>query len=398
MADVDLTVNINGVSYPNPLIVASGPPTLDPNAIMKCFKSGAGGVVTKTITYDTMQQLQPKPRMYVLNKKDAFASKFYSFYSIDLMSEYKPDEWTIFLNNIKKKMKKQGLSGVLIASIAGRSYEEWEKLANMMTLAGADAIELNLSCPHIEEGCFMGRAATSSPEIVKNIVKVVKENSSVPVIGKLTPHGANPLELAKIMVSAGVDALVSTARFQGLVVDVEALGIVSWGGFGGYGGPWQLPISLSWTAHIVNENLGVPVIGSGGIASGEDISKFLLVGAEAVQCCTTIMLMGREVIPKMISELKNWMIRHGFTKLGDFRGYIIKKGIVKTENLNRKKIYKFSVTQKCIRCGICVRVCPYDAIRLNSFKKARINLRKCDNCGLCLSVCPVEAIEMNERG
>lgn len=397
MAEVDLTVNINGISCPNPLIVASGPPTLNPNAIMKCFESGAGGVVTKTITYDTMQQLQPKPRMHVLNKKDAFAGKFYSFYSIDLMSEYKPEKWTIFLSNIKKKMKKQRLNGALIASIAGRSYEEWEKLTDMMASAGADAIELNLSCPHIDKDGLMGRAATSSPEVVKNIVKIVKENSSVPVIGKLTPHGANPLELAKIMASAGVDALVSTARFQGLVVDAEALKIVSWGGFGGYGGPWQLPISLAWTAHIVNENLDVPVIGSGGIASGEDIAKFLLVGAEAVQCCTTIMLMGRETISKMISELKNWMIRHGFTKLGDFKGYIIKKGIVKTENLNRQRIYSFSITQKCIGCGICVRVCPYNAIQLNSFKKARINMRKCDNCGLCLSVCPQDAIEMNKR-
>ncbi|MEM1546769.1 MAG: 4Fe-4S binding protein [Candidatus Methanomethylicia archaeon] len=399
MAAVDLTVDINGISYPNPLIVASGPPTLNPNSIIKCFENGAGGAVTKTITFDPMQQIQPKPRMYVLNKKDAFAGKFYSFYSIDLMSEYKPDKWVVFLKDIKRKMNMQNLHGVLIASIAGRTYEEWGKLAEMMS-ADADALELNLSCPHIEkeESGLMGRAATSSPEIVKNIIKTVKENSSIPVIGKLTPHGANPLELAKIMVSAGVDALVSTARFQGLVIDAEALKVVSWGGFGGYGGPWQLPISLSWTAHIINENLGVPVIGSGGVTSGEDIAKFLLVGAHAVQCCTTLVLMGHEIIPKMLSELKDWIVRHGFTKIEDFRGYIIKKGIIKTENLNKEKIYIFSVTQKCIKCGICVRACPYEAIQLDSLEKAKIDYNQCDNCGLCLSICPVDAIEMTKRG
>ncbi|MEM2788583.1 MAG: 4Fe-4S binding protein [Candidatus Bathyarchaeia archaeon] len=396
MVDVDLTVTINGISYPNPLIVASGPSTLNPKAIMKCFENNAGGVVTKTITYDPMQQLQPKPRMYLIGKRELFAGKLYSFYSVDLMSEYEPERWVKFIRDVKREMSRRGIRGGLIASIAGRSYEEWGKLAGMMEDAGADAIEINLSCPHIEGEELMGRAVASRPEAIRNVIKAVKENSSLPVIGKLTPHGANPLELAKIMVSAGVDSLVSTARFQGLVIDAEKLCVVSWGGYGGYGGPWQLPISLSWTAKIVGENLGVPVIGSGGISSGEDIARFILVGADATQCCTAIMLRGHEAISKMISELKDWMNNHGFSKISDFRGMILSK-IIKLEDLNRRRIYRFLVTDKCAGCGICVKVCPYHAIDLSPLGKAEINMRRCDNCGLCSSLCPSEAITYTLR-
>jgi len=395
---MDLTVNINGITFPNPLIVASGPLTLNPKAIIKCFEHGAGGAVTKTITYDPMQQSQPRPRMHVLNKKDAFSGKFYSFFSIDLMSEYKPEKWSSFLRKVKKSIKEKKINGVLIASIAGRNYKEWEMLAELVSDAGADAIELNLSCPHIEEGekcALMGRAAVSDPNTVKAIIKIVKEKSNVPVWGKLTPHGANPEELAKIMVSAGVDSLVSIARFQGLIIDIESLKVVPWEGYGGYGGPWQLPISLSWTAHIVNENLGVPVIGSGGITSREDIVRFLLVGADAVQSCTAIMLMGREIILKMVNQLKDWMSTHNFAKIDDFKGKALKK-IVRTESLNREKIYKFYVTEKCTKCGICVKACPYEAISLKKPKKANIDVKKCDNCGLCFSVCPFDAINITK--
>ncbi|MEM2946507.1 MAG: dihydroorotate dehydrogenase, partial [Thermoproteota archaeon] len=71
MAGIDLSVNISGVEFTNPLIVASGPPTLSPQQVLKCIRAGAAGAVTKTITYDVKQQVQPKPRMLVVNPEDA---------------------------------------------------------------------------------------------------------------------------------------------------------------------------------------------------------------------------------------------------------------------------------------------------------------------------------------
>jgi len=396
---IDLRVKLTPkLELPNPLIIASGPSVKNDADILRGLESGAGGVVTKTITYDPLQQVQPKPRMYVVDKKSAILrTKFYSFYSIDLMSVYPPEKWYTFIKRAKLEIARRGLEGVIIASIAGRTYEEWEKLTRLVTEAGADAIELNLSCPHIESGSgkLMGRAVAQDTNIVANIVKVVKENSNIPVIGKLTPHGANPVELAKVMASSGVDAVVSTARFQGLIIDINTLRPVEWGGLGGYGGPWQLPISLAWTYHVVRALPNVPVIGSGGISSGYDIVRFILVGAKATQSCTTIILHGYEIIRVMLNELTKWMLEHGYTRIEEFRGLTLKH-VLSLEELNRVKKYVFSIDiTKCTLCGICIKSCPYGAI-VRVSDRIEINNTLCDNCGLCYSLCPYDAINREE--
>ncbi|MEM1620228.1 MAG: 4Fe-4S binding protein [Fervidicoccaceae archaeon] len=398
---IDLSVSLFDRILPNPLIIASGPNVKNDEDILKCIIHGAGGVVTKTITFDRNQQVQPRPRMYVLNKKEMMTRKaFYSFYSIDLMSEYPPEKWVTMLKRSRSRISQMNLEGVIIASIAGRTYEEWEKLADLVASAEVDAIELNLSCPHVEPGeALMGRAASEDPSIVRKIVKSVKSYSKgIPVIGKLTPHGANPVIIAKAMKDGGADAVVSTARYRGLLIDVNNLQPVGWDSFGGYGGPWQLPISLAWTAQLARENLGIPIIGSGGITSGEDIARFILVGSQAVQTCTTILLHGLGIIGRMLDELRTWMSRKGFTRIDEFRGIVLQK-IKSIEQLNREKIYVIKINKnKCILCGRCIETCPYNALRKDD-NSIYYSFELCDNCGLCVSICPVDAIELvNTKG
>jgi dihydroorotate dehydrogenase (fumarate) len=391
---VDLSVEIFGRTIPNPLIVASGPFVKNDRDIVKCLSRGAAGVVTKTVTFDRMQQVQPKPRMHVVFKDALVRGGFYSFYSVDLMSEYAPEQWVAMLRRARVEVEKWGLGGLIVASVAGRDYEEWERLTELIASAEVDAIETNLSCPHIEPGrALMGRAAATDPEVVRNILKVVKSAAKgLPVIGKITPHGANPLIVARAMKEGGADAVVSTARYQGLIIDVETLQPIVWGGYGGYGGPWQLPISLAWTSQIAREGLGIPIIGSGGVSSGEDIARFILVGAHAVQACTSILLHGLSFIGRMLNELKAWMERKGFTSLEEFRGLALQK-IKSLEQLNREKLFRIEVNPKCRLCGRCAEVCPYEALRVEGGALV-VDEERCDNCGLCLTVCPFDAIAM----
>ncbi|RLF01782.1 MAG: hypothetical protein DRJ59_05300 [Thermoprotei archaeon] len=389
---VDLSVEIAGVRFKNPLIVAAGTPTLSAKHIIRCFKAGAAGAVTKTITYDKMHRLQPKPRMFVLKPHEVLRGGFYSFYSIELMSELDPKTW---VNEIRR-VKKEFPDNILIASIAGRTLEEWEKLARLVDEAGADMVELNLSCPHVERNEMMGKAAARRLDIVKSVIKVVKDSVSIPVIGKLSPQGANPLDLARTMASVGVDAVVSTARFQGLVIDIESMKPILWGGFGGYGGPWQVPISVAWTAHIAMEIPDVPIIGSGGISCGEDAIQFILAGATAIQVCTAVIVRTHRIIRTILEGLSEWMHRKGFSQVSEFRGLALGR-IKPLEKLERRKIFAIRVDRdKCTKCAMCARICPYDAISIKE-EGIVINDDRCDNCGLCVALCPQKALSMIRR-
>jgi len=386
----DLAVDIAGIHFRNPVIVASAPLTLSSRHMVKCIRAGASGVVTKTVTYDPSQQVQPKPRMHVVNPKDALAGKFYSLYSIDLMSEHQPEAWASQIRDARGEL---GRDGVMIASIAGRTFEEWRKLAALMEGSGADMLELNLSCPHMEGGELMGKAVSSDLDLVSKIVRAVKASASIPIIGKLTPHGANPLHLARTMASSGIDALASTARFQGLVVDVEAGRPALWPWFGGYGGPWQVPISLGWTAHIAMEKLGRPIMGSGGISTWRDALSFLLVGASAIQLCTAIMVGGHGIVGEINRGLGDWLDERGYGSIKEAVGLSL-GNMTSLGELERRKIYRVSIDEdKCTRCGICVDRCPYWALSLGG-SGIMVDGAKCDNCNLCASLCPVGAMSL----
>lgn len=392
---VDLGIDIAELHFKNPIIVASGTPTHDVPQIERCFKEGAAAVVTKTITYAKLHQLQPRPRFHVVYPR-SIGKGYFSLYSIELMSCFPPEKWPKKLREIKNVSKKY--DSIVIASIAGRNPDEWSRLATLVEEAGADAVELNLSCPHVEEGesAEMGKVAGGDPEIAGKIVKNVKETVSIPVIGKLTPQGANPLAVAKGMAKRGVDVLVATARFQGIIVNVEAQKPILWGGPGGYGGPWMLPISANWVFKIYKSGLKTPIIGSGGVMQASDALQLIMLGASGIQICTTVIVNGYQIIRKIISELSQWLHKHGYSDIRDLVGRAV-DNVVLIEDLDRWTIYKAEVNPAlCTGCGICIRSCFYGAIKLQD-RKAVAEEDLCEGCRLCVALCPTKAIQLVKK-
>jgi len=392
---VNLSVEIAGITFKNPLIVASGTPTLNKDNMLKCIKAGAAGLVTKTVTYSKLYQQQPRPRFKVIHPKQAIRGGYFSLYSVELMSPYDPITWARQLKVVKEEAKRN--KTVVIASIAGRNLNEWERLAKLAENSGADMIELNLSCPHVEEEeeTLMGKAITAKSEVLENVIKTVKSSVSIPIVGKLTPHGVNPLNLALISERAGIDAIVATARFQGLIIDVETMKPILWGGFGGYGGSWMVPISCGWVAKIALHGVKVPIIGSGGISNYKDVLKFLMVGAKATQMCTIIIVQGFKIISEMISDIKKWLYERGIDDINEIVGKAL-GNIITLKDLDRRTRYRAVVdNEKCTLCGICKRVCFYNAIRYID-GRIRVDHNTCDGCGLCVSLCPQNAIRLEK--
>lgn len=388
----DLHVEIAGVDFKNPLIVAAGTPTLDAKNMIKCIKRGAGGIVAKTVTYAKIHQIQPRPRFKIIHP-EAVDSGFFSLYSVELMAHLPPEKWVKEIEKVKPIARQYDT--VLIASIAGRNLEEWSKLASLMEEAGADMIEINVSCPHVEEDerSLMGKVAGSDPKVLESIIKAVKESTSLPVIGKLTPQGANPVLMGRIAERAGIDALVATARFQGLVLDIDSMKPILWGGAGGYGGPWMVPMSCNWVYHLVKSGVKVPIIGSGGIMNYRDALCFMLLGARAIQICTAIIVKGYSVIESIVNGINEWLECKGYTSITEIVGKAV-PNVLSLEELDRKSVYKSSIDQmRCVACGRCVECCPYNAITLDG-RRARVITELCQGCGLCVSLCPVNAITL----
>jgi dihydroorotate dehydrogenase subfamily 1 len=387
--DLDLTTEIAGIRLRNPLIAASGPPTATSERMVRLIRAGAAGVVTKTASYDPDYRRSPRPCFNILHK-EALKTGFFSLHSVELAARFTPEEIADQVREVKNLAKRE--DGVVIASIAGRNEEEWIRLARMMAEAGADMLELNLSCPHTTgiKDSLWGREAGSDPETCAFVIRTVKKATGIPVIGKITPDGSNPVQIAFGMLAGGVDALVATARFSALLIDVELEAPPLWGGYGGYGGPWMLPMSCRWVAKLMEAGVRVPIIGSGGVSDWRDVVSLLLVGAKAVQACTAIIVKGATFFKDALRGLEDWMLRKGYGSLGDFIGKALPR-IVPFENLDRTTMYEAKIDEnRCNGCFQCAVSCPFDAIQIRQ-RKAFVDLDKCDGCGLCVAICPVGA-------
>ena len=335
----DRTTMFTGIPFENPFLLSSAPPTESESNIMRAFEAGWGGVVTKTIgLHPVVNVVGAKAKFMRTSPDDAYVSMkkrpgaaLHSSWNWELISDKTLDWWVPRIRRIKEAFPNR----VLIASIMAGSGNDkelraWQALAEACQDSGADGLELNFSCPHMDRK-DMGSNIGKDEGLCSVVTEAVKEVAKVPVWTKLTPATQDIVVEAAACFRGGADAIVSSNTFPSLpIIDPETLefeinvdGLVS---SGGLGGPAILPLSLCNMARMCQAFPDKAFSGIGGISEFAQALSYFLLGTGTVQVCTAAMLdhaVGPNVVKKLLAGFDRFIEKHaadGWMSLEDFRG------------------------------------------------------------------------------
>ncbi|MBQ7528842.1 NAD-dependent dihydropyrimidine dehydrogenase subunit PreA, partial [bacterium] len=305
-----------------------------------------------------------------------------------------------------RRLKAEYPNKVLIASIMGTNEEDWTELARLVTEAGADMIEMNLSCPQMTSHA-MGSDVGSNPELCKKYCAAVKRGSSLPMMAKMTPNITDMVPVAKACLEGGADGISAINTIKSVInVDLDRkIGLPIINGkssISGYSGKAVKPVALRFMQQMRSaEGLhDLAISGIGGIETWEDAAEFILLGASNLQVTTAIMQYGYRVVEDMKNGLMHYMEEQGVDHLSELVG-LANANIIPAEELDRDyKVYPHIDEDKCIGCGRCYVSC-YDGAHQaivwnNETRKPSCDKDKCVGCHLCVLVCPVKAIGKGE--
>ena len=297
---VDLSTSIGSLHLKNPTILASGIMDEDAGSMIRILNSGAAAIVTKSIGLN-YRTGHPNPTFIELE------------YGI-LNAMGLPNPGIEEYESEVKKVKKE--NGTIIGSIFGSTKEEFKSLAKSMESFGSDAVELNVSCPHAKG---YGLEVGQDPELLEEITKSMKDVIKIPVFVKLSPNVNNIGELAQSVQKGNADGIVAINTVKAMSIDLEIKKPILANQFGGYSGKAIKPIGVRNVFEIF-KNVNIPIIGVGGITTGEDAVEYILAGASAVQIGSGVYYRGVDIFDKVTTELSDWMINHNYDSISDLIG------------------------------------------------------------------------------
>ena len=304
---VELSVKLAGLRLRNPTMLAAGILGLSAHTLKRAYEAGAGAVVSKSIG----REPRPGFRTPILVELDCGL--------LNAVGLSNPG-----VERFSEEVRALKGAGVpVIVSVFGFKPEDYALVARRLVEAGALAVELNVSCPHVSGVREIG----SRPELVEAVVRVVKDVVDVPVFVKLSPNVTDVARIGLAAEGAGADGVVAINTVRALAIDIELRRPVLSAGFGGLSGPAIKPIALRAVCELYHA-LDVPVVGCGGITSWRDAVEFILAGASAIQIGSAIYYKGLGVFRAIVGGLERYMHEHGYSRVADMVGEGVRLGDV----------------------------------------------------------------------
>ncbi len=299
---MNMSVNIAGVEWKNPVTVASG--TFGSGAEFEEFVdlNRLGAVTTKGVA-NIPWAGNPTPRVAetyggMMNAVGLQNPGIDLFCKRDIP----------FLKNYDTK---------IIVNVCGKSTEDYCEVVERLADEDIDMMEINISCPNVKEG---GIAFGQNPKAAEEITKAVKKYAKQPVIMKLSPNVTDITEMAKAVEAGGADAVSLINTLTGMKIDINRRQFVIANKTGGVSGPAIHPIAVRMVYQVANA-IKLPIIGMGGIASAEDAIEMILAGASAVSVGTANFY-NPAITMEIVDGIEAYMKKYGFENVSEMVGLV----------------------------------------------------------------------------
>ena len=359
----------------------------------RAFEAGWAGVSFKTIC--SLDIHEASPRFSAIAGSDG---SIIGFKNIEQLSDHSVAENMEIFRRLKEKYPTK----FILASIMGQDETEWGELARLCEENGADAVELNFSCPNMAEG-GLGSDIGQVPELVEKYTAAARRACSIPVLAKLTPNVEKMSPAAEAARRGGADGVSAINTIKSIVgvnphTYVSSPSVHGRSAVGGYSGSAVKPIALRFVAELArNPKLkGMHISAMGGIETWQDALEFILLGGGSLQAATAVMQYGYRIIDDLKAGLNLYLAEKGFSSVREAVGLGLDTVSDTTVPLERDTIlYPQFIRERCIGCGRCRISCEdggHQAIRMDEDRRPVLNGKNCVGCHLCVLVCPQRAI------
>ncbi len=388
-----LKCDLCGIPLENPFLLASSVVASTYDMCARAFEAGWAGACFKTVC--SLDIHEASPRFSAVSGGDG---SIIGFKNIEQLSDHSVAENM----EIFRRLKKEFPSKLILASIMGQNEAEWGELARLCELNGADAVELNFSCPNMAEG-GLGSDIGQQPELVERFTRAAKQACGIPVLAKLTPNVAVMSPAAEAARRGGADGIAAINTIKSITgvnlhTYVAEPAVHGQSAVGGYSGNAVKPIALRFIAEMgQNPKLkGMHLSAMGGVETWQDALEFIMMGGGTIQITTAVMQYGYRIIDDLKAGLNLYLAEKGFGSVREAIGLGLDTLSETTDTLERDTVvFPRFIRERCIGCGRCGISCSdggHQAIRLDEKRRPVLDGKKCVGCHLCILVCPQRAI------